>query len=225
MKVAMPKAKLAAVLCSVLALALLLGATAVWAYPPLPHAFYGTVTIGGAPAPIGTLISAQVGGVDCGNYTTSVVGQYGHPAELDYLVVQGDIETGATIDFYIDGIKADQTYLFEVGGGPTDLDLTSPTPTPSPPAAETPTPAPSSPLAETPTPVPSPPAAETPTPAPSPPPAETLTPTPSPLPAGIPNPAPTPGDGLSVGTWAGIGAAIAVVLGLGFWFILRRRQI
>ena len=217
MKVAMPKAKLAAVLCSVLALALLLGATAVWAHPPLPHAFYGTVTIGGAPAPIGTLISAQVGGVDCGNYTTSVVGQYGHPAELDYLVVQGDIETGATIDFYIDGIKADQIYLFEPGGGPTELDLTSPTPTP--------TPAPSPPLAETPTPVPSPPAAETPTPAPSPPPAETLTPTPSPLPAGIPNPAPTPGDGLSVGTWAGIGAAIAVVLGLGFWFILRRRQI
>ena len=217
MKLAMPKAKLAAVLCSVLALALLLGATAVWAYPPLPHAFYGTVTIGGAPAPVGTLISAQVGGVDCGNYTVSVVGQYGNPAELDYLVVQGDIETGATIDFYIDGIKADQTYPFEVGGGPTELDLTSPTPTP--------TPAPSPPPAETPTPAPDPPSAETPTPAPDLPPAETLTPTPSPLPAGILNPASTPGDGLSVGTWAGIGAAIAVVLGLGFWLVLRRRQI
>jgi len=217
MKVAMSKAKLAAVLCSVLALALLLGATAVWAYPPLPHAFYGRVTIGGAPAPVGTLISAQVGGVDCGNYTTSVVGQYGNPAELDYLVVQGDIETGATIDFYIDGIKADQTYLFEVGGGPTELDLTLPT--------LTPTPAPSSPPAETPTPAPSPPPAEMPTPTPSPPPAETPTPAPSPPPAGTPNTAPTPGDGLSVGTWAGIGAAIALVLGLGFWLILRRRQI
>jgi len=216
MKMAMSKAKLAAVLCSVFALALLLGATSVWAQPPvpppLPHAFYGTVTIGGAPAPIGTLISAEVGGVECGDYTTSVVGQYGNPAEIDYLVVQGNIETGATIDFYVNGSKADQTCPFEAGGGPTELDLTAaaPTPTPAPP---------SPPPAETPTPTPSPPPAETPTPTPGPPPAETPTPAPSPPPAGTP----IPGDGLGVGTWAGIGAAVVAVLALGIWFIIRQR--
>ena len=214
MKVAMSKAKLAAVLCSVFALALLLGATSVWAQPPvpppLPHAFYGTVTIGGAPAPIGTLISTQVGGVECGNYTTSVVGQYGNPAEIDYLVVQGDIETGATIDFYVNGSKADQTYPFEAGGGPTELDLTAAAPTPAPPSPPPP---------ETPTPTPSPPPAETPTPTPGPMPTETPNPTPSPPPAGTP----IPGGGLGVGTWAGIGAAVVAVLALGIWFIIRQR--
>jgi len=214
----MLKEKLAAVLCSVFALALLLGATSVWAQPPvpppLPHAFYGTVTIGGAPAPIGTLISTQVGGVECGNYTTSVVGQYGNPAEIDYLVVQGDIETGATIDFYVNGSKADQTYPFEAGGGPTELDLTAAAPTPAPP---------SPPPAETPTPTPSPPPAETPTPAPGSPPAETPTPAPGPPSAETPTPTPSPGGGLGGGTWAGIGAAIIVVLALGIWFIIRRQ--
>ena len=99
----------------------------VYAVPPLPHAFYGEVTVNGQAAPVGTIITAEVGGEDCGTYTTSTAGKYGNPAPSnDYLIVQGtNIEAGDTIEFYVNGIKADQTATFEAGGGPTELHLTA----------------------------------------------------------------------------------------------------
>ncbi|MDP2730108.1 MAG: hypothetical protein Q8O55_06475 [Dehalococcoidales bacterium] len=110
---------------------LLLGATPVLAQgiPKLPHAFYGTVTVNGAPAAAGTQVSATV---DIGeilptqNPVNTVSGGYGISGN-SYLLVQGyDIPDGATITFYVtnqNGTAAGGTATFEAGGGPTEKNL------------------------------------------------------------------------------------------------------
>ncbi len=80
--------------------------------PPLPHAFYGEVEINGDPASVGKEVEARGEGVladtDWNPITVSEAGKYGGPGGLDpKLVVQGDIEEGATITFYVDGELAD----------------------------------------------------------------------------------------------------------------------
>jgi len=91
----------------------------------LPHPFYGTVAIDNSPAPVGTVITADVGGVVCGSITTTVEGQYGGPGALDEkLMVQGAIQDGTTIYFYAGGHEADETYAFSQGADPTELNLT-----------------------------------------------------------------------------------------------------
>ena len=82
----------------------------------LGHAFYGTVKLDGGDATIGTVISAKVDGTQCGSSTVTTPGQYA-------LIVQGDIDQGATIHFYVDGQEADQTFPFQ-DGWTTELDLT-----------------------------------------------------------------------------------------------------
>jgi hypothetical protein len=109
-------------------LALLLSAIPVYAIPPIPHAFYGTLTIGGSPAPVGTVVTAKVGGVQYSSITTTVEGQYGSSDPLgDRLLVapgEGDIATGDTIYFYANGSVANQTYAFSPGVV-TELNLTT----------------------------------------------------------------------------------------------------
>ena len=118
------KGKLRLALCGFVIAALLLGASPALAAPVLPHAFYGTVSIDEADAAVDTVVSAKVGGVDCGSYTVEVVGQYGSLDERDYLIVQGDISNGDTITFYVNGIMLEgQTATFEAGGGPTEKPL------------------------------------------------------------------------------------------------------
>ena len=94
--------------------------------PTLPHAFYGSVTVNGAPASNGTQVSATVdsGSVitNAQNPVTTVGGSYG--INSPYLLVQGDIPLGATVTFYVNGVKAEGvTAIFEAGGGPTKRDL------------------------------------------------------------------------------------------------------
>ncbi|MCL0105009.1 Ig-like domain-containing protein [Dehalococcoidia bacterium] len=95
--------------------------------PPLPHAFWGDLTINGEPAPVGTTVEARVQGglvgIEGNPLITTQVGKYGGPGAFDpKLIVQGDIEPGAIIEFYVNGFKADQTYEF-TPGGITRLDL------------------------------------------------------------------------------------------------------
>jgi len=90
----------------------------------LGHAFYGTVKIDGEDADIGTVISAQVAGTEYGSCIVTTHGSYG-------LMVQGDINEGATIHFYVDGQEADQTFPFH-DGWTTELDLTVTTGLPVP---------------------------------------------------------------------------------------------
>jgi len=110
---------LAVVLCAVPAFA-----DTPTSIPSIPHAFYGTVTIGGSDAPVGTVVTAKVGGVQCGSITTTVAGQYGGSGAFDAkLTVTGEIATGATISFFVNGVDTTQTSSF-IPGGVTELNLT-----------------------------------------------------------------------------------------------------
>src|SRR4030042_853794 len=82
----------------------------------LGHGFHGTVKINGVNAAIGTVISARVAGTEYGSCTVTTPGQY-------VMIVQGEIDEGATIHFYVDGQEADQTFPFH-DGWTTKLDLT-----------------------------------------------------------------------------------------------------
>jgi len=113
---------------------LLLYAVPVFAngIPALPHAFYGTVTVNNNPAGGGTQISATVAEGEVitnvqNPLTTTIAGEYG--SDGLYLLVQGDIQNGATITFYVNGRSTGQTATFEVGGGPTLRNLTVTIPT------------------------------------------------------------------------------------------------
>jgi uncharacterized repeat protein (TIGR02543 family) len=83
--------------------------------------FYGTVKLDGVNAPVGTEITAEVEG-GSGLWEVITPGYY-------VLTVQGNaIEKGATIQFYIDGEEADQTFPYH-DGWVVYLDLTIITPT------------------------------------------------------------------------------------------------
>jgi len=100
----------------------------------MPHAFYGTLTINESAAAVGTVVTAKVGGVQCGSFTTTVEGQYGGSGGFDAkLMVSGEIATGATISFYVNDIDTGQTYAFSAGGV-TEFDLTVGGPDNTPPS-------------------------------------------------------------------------------------------
>ena len=89
--------------------------------PTLPHYFYGTVTVNGTAAPAGTTIEAMCTGVvnDASNpITITQPGVYGSAnplASVPRLLVQGTITDGATIEFYINGFKANETSTWHEG--------------------------------------------------------------------------------------------------------------
>jgi hypothetical protein len=121
--------KVMTVIFTVLAVVVGLCATPVNAQvPPLPHAFYGAVEINGSPAPVGTEVEARGEGVVTGVQGNPIVtieaGKYGGPRGLDpKLVVQGDIEPGATLTFYVNGVSTGQTTEWH-SGEITKFDLT-----------------------------------------------------------------------------------------------------
>jgi len=84
----------------------------------LGHGFYGTVEIGDEAAEIGSVISAQIDEAEYGSCQVSTAGDYA-------LIVQGSIEDGATINFYINDQGAGQTFPFH-DGWTTELGLTVP---------------------------------------------------------------------------------------------------
>ena len=115
----------------VLAFVLVLGAAPVYAngIPPLPHFFYGSVQVNGSPAPVGSTVEAQGEGVATGiagnPTTTTVIGIYGTSNPFEHrLVVQGDIEDGATITFYVNGHSTGQSAEWH-SGETTELELSA----------------------------------------------------------------------------------------------------
>jgi len=119
-----------AIIFIVLALLLAFCATPAYAngIPALPHAFYGSVTINGAPAPPGTSVMAAGEGVATGiagnPTTTAASGIYGTSNPLQpRLIVQGDIQDGATLTFYVNGVSTGQTAAWH-SGETTQLNLT-----------------------------------------------------------------------------------------------------
>jgi len=96
-------------LLAVLSLLTLFATPALAQEPSLPHAFYGAVEINGSPAPIGTEVEARGEGVltsiEDNPTVTTVAGIYGTSNPFEHrLIVQGDIEEGTTITFYVNGV-------------------------------------------------------------------------------------------------------------------------
>ena len=75
-----------------------------------PNEFYGTVTLNGADAPVGTVINAYINGELNGTIEVTTAGEYGGMPDLDYLKVNGNEseDDGKTITFTVCGAAADQ---------------------------------------------------------------------------------------------------------------------
>lgn len=114
--------------------ALFLGAAQ--AVPTLPHSFYGDITLNvpgdaDVEAPESGTVTARAGGDRVGQIDIESQGIYGGAGGLEpKLVVQGDnVEDGDTIRFYVNGLKAEETYTFD-SGNVTELDLNVTVPPP-----------------------------------------------------------------------------------------------
>ncbi len=89
-------------------------------YPSLLNRFSGGVTLNGEPAPVGTIISAYIGGDLRGSVTVETAGEY------VWLGVEGSSpDDGATITFKVGEVDADQTMIWVEGKEPRPLDLTA----------------------------------------------------------------------------------------------------
>jgi hypothetical protein len=98
---------------------LLIGIAASQPVSYFPQQFYGTVTINGAPAPDGVLVSAKFQGRDnTGGLTSGGNYGYGIPA---FVVQLQEGDEGRTIEFYVQNVKAGQSTF--VAGASTRLDL------------------------------------------------------------------------------------------------------
>ncbi|MCK9306534.1 MAG: hypothetical protein M0P17_03285, partial [Methanoculleus sp.] len=121
----------------VLLLALAVGVSAAeTSLPPtFPHDFWGSVTIDGAPAPAGTVITAMIGDTAYGSIATTKTGEYGSSSrhEGNRLMVSATEErSGETITFRVNGETARETATF-TPDSTTRLDLSvagESTPTP-----------------------------------------------------------------------------------------------
>ncbi|MCX6008630.1 MAG: hypothetical protein NTW48_01045 [Chloroflexi bacterium] len=131
--------------------------------PAPPHQLYGTVTVNDNPAPPGTAVSIRINGTEVASAATNAQGKYGYSPTLK---ISGS--SGATMEFYVNGVKAQQTYTLS-SGAVTNLNLTTGAASPPPP------PPPATPAPEPPTPTPTPTQTPTPTPTQTPSPSPTVT--------------------------------------------------
>ncbi len=85
--------------------------------PPLPCSFFGNVTVDGDPAPVGTVVTALIGGSECGSLTTIESGRYGGDEAWDQklLVEAGEADVGQTITFRVNGAPARETATYTPG--------------------------------------------------------------------------------------------------------------
>lgn len=103
-----------------LAFALILSCGLVTAQPPMPHHFWGIVTVGGLPALDGTVVSAVINGEVASTQTPAPGGESG----TYVFKIPGP---SGTIEFFIDELKAEETYEFQPGAS-TELNLSVPAP-------------------------------------------------------------------------------------------------
>lgn len=123
-----------------------IGAEPAAAQPQIPATFFGSVAVGGAPAPDGAEVRGFVGGTDC---TQSPPGE--RIAVRDGGVTAYAIEVvhesqrpgcgraGLRVTFTVDGVEAVQDAAWEAGAVRLDLSTGSGTTIPLPTATNTPT--------------------------------------------------------------------------------------
>lgn len=120
------------------------GSAGVSAQATPPHRFFGSLTISGQPAPVGTVVRALIGTTECGTFTTTTAAFY----QVDVAAstqTPGCGRGGENVVIQVNGRAADQSPTFRSGGFER-LDLTvgggaTPSPSPTPTPSATPTPA------------------------------------------------------------------------------------
>jgi hypothetical protein len=100
----------------------------------LPHQFFGSVNYTNGAAPNGLAVEARINGSVVGSSVTAG-GNYGYNPNLLFALDNDGVHP-KTIEFFVNGIKANETAVF-VNGNSSQLNLTIPaslptTPTPSP---------------------------------------------------------------------------------------------
>lgn len=104
--------------------------------PSLPHQFFGTVKFSdGVAVPNGRTIEAKINGSVVGSSVTAN-GNYGYNPNLLFALDNDGVHAGKTVEFYVSGVKANETAVF-ANGNSSQENLTIPaslptTPTPSP---------------------------------------------------------------------------------------------
>ncbi len=88
-------------LTSIMLIAFILMIVPVLAAPSLPSAFYGDAAINGRPVPAGSVITAEINGVQKGSITTTTEGKYGGYYAADGKLVVYDGRNGDEVLFYI----------------------------------------------------------------------------------------------------------------------------
>jgi hypothetical protein len=88
--------------------------------PQLPHTFWGKVLIGDTPAGMGLEVEAVgpgvISGIDGNPVTSMAGGVYGLTGmSSQQLLVQGDIEPGTPLEFFVGGVRA-EVYPVATGG-------------------------------------------------------------------------------------------------------------
>lgn len=90
--------------------------------PSLPHQFFGSVNFTNGAAPNGLAVEARINGAVVGNSVTAN-GKYGHNPNLLFALDNQGVHAGKTVEFYVDGIKANETAVF-VNGNSSQVNLT-----------------------------------------------------------------------------------------------------
>lgn len=101
---------------------LIFGSIPAFAAPDIPHQFYGSVTVNGAPAKDGLVVSAVVEGRTYNS--TTVNGTYGvSPGEPFFVENPNGTAIGKTIQFFVEGQSAAAATSVFSRGGYTQLNL------------------------------------------------------------------------------------------------------
>lgn len=113
------------------------------AAPALPCEYYGEISIGGSPAPVGTSITATIGGAERGRLVTSAEGTYGGLGTFDtrLLVQAAEGDDTSTVTFFVNGIALPEAAEYAPGaivrvdlalpGAAPEADTTIPTTVPT----------------------------------------------------------------------------------------------
>lgn len=110
---------------------MIMSGSAVFALAPgVPHRFFGTVSVNGAPAADGTMVSAKIGGATVSTTTTSG-GKYGYSSSIFYVEDPNSNRKGSTIQFFVNGVDSGATAIYD-NGESTNINLAVTIATPPP---------------------------------------------------------------------------------------------
>ncbi len=92
------------------------------AIPGIPHQFYGSVLVNGAPAPDGTTIVAKIDGSIVGT-TVTAGGRYGYAPSVFYIEDPNSSNEGKTFYFYVSNVEAATAVFHNAASSRLDLSV------------------------------------------------------------------------------------------------------